>query len=343
MVEQRIDGIQWLRAIMSIFVVVWHLGGGGTSRLWTGDVGHHTVTLSDFINFHVLLLAVPTFLMVSSYLFARSNPDSKTALRRARHIGLLLLIWPLLSTIYSGSWHTVIANLPTTAMGTVTYVLTGGNSIYYFFVATLMTYALAFLAIRLPTATNVGLLALASVATAAAPLVAIHVNWPLLSAYWSPVNFIAYPFASVIVLRLFDTDKSRSRVVLPVLTLLILGCALSVLEWRHYRNAAFFPNHGFTFPAYTRASLIAFVMAIMVTAIHWNRGLPTVVDFMARHSLPLYLLHLFVAAPVRPVVVAVTMGMPPLIQTWLVIALTIAGSYVCAKVLSRLASERILF
>jgi peptidoglycan/LPS O-acetylase OafA/YrhL len=343
MVEHRIDGIQWLRAVMSIFVVIWHLGGGGTSLLWTGDVGQHTVTLSDFINFHVLLLAVPTFLMVSSYLFARSNPDGKTALRRARRIGLLLLIWAPLSTIYSGSWHDVIANFPTTSAGAFTYVLTGGNTIYYYFVALLMIYALAFTANRLPTAINIGLLATASVATAAAPLVAIHFSWPLLSAYCSPVNFITYPFASVIIIRLLDSDKPLSRVALPVIALLALGGVLAVLEWRLYRHAAFFPNHGFAFPAYTRASLIAFVMAIMVAAIHWNRGLPAAVDFMARYSLALYLLHLFVAAPVRPAVMALTKGMPPLGQTWLIIALTIVGSYVSAKVLSRLSNERLLF
>ena len=48
MAERRIDGIQWLRAVMSVFVVAWHLGGGGTSAIWTADWQKHTLTASDF-------------------------------------------------------------------------------------------------------------------------------------------------------------------------------------------------------------------------------------------------------------------------------------------------------
>ena len=132
--------------------------------------------------------------------------------------------------------------------------------------------------------------------------------------------------------------------ILLLLAVLIgVGCVLSVLEWRIYPAAVLFPGQGYAFPAYTRASLLCFATALLIAALRWQGSAPPVVDVMARYSLALYCLHLFVAEPMRLVVQALVGGIAPLGQAWALIGLTIAGSYIAAKVLSLVWKDRLLF
>ena len=54
----RLEGFDYLRAIMSVFVVVWHMKGAGQSLIFSDQYHKHVFTISDFVNFHILLLAV---------------------------------------------------------------------------------------------------------------------------------------------------------------------------------------------------------------------------------------------------------------------------------------------
>lgn len=339
----RLEGIEWLRAIMSIFVVAWHLGGGGKSLIWTDQFARHVYTASDFVNFQILLLAVPTFMLISNYLLARSNPDGATAWRRAKRVMALLLFWPVTLTIYQGGWTNVAANLPGTPQGWLIYVLTGAQSVYYFFVSLLITFALTFFANRLPLTANVGLLAASTLLTGLAPIASRTYGWPLLSAYWSPVNFLPFAFAGIVVHRLFGPQSSSARALLAAGALLIAGAALAVVEWQSYPDAVFFPGQGYAFPAHTRASLVAGAMAILILALRWRGGVPAPVEFMAHYSLALYCLHLFVAEPMRAAVMSAAPGLPPFGQTWLLIVLTIAVSYLAARLLSLVWKDQLLF
>ena len=87
----RIQGIDYLRAIVSVFVVIWHMGGGGCSLIFSKEAYlGHVLTLSDFVNFHLLLLAVPTFIFISIYLYA-SKPICTTSLTKQLSRILVLL------------------------------------------------------------------------------------------------------------------------------------------------------------------------------------------------------------------------------------------------------------
>lgn len=343
MSERRIDGIEWLRAVMSVFVVAWHLGGGGKSLIWSADWQKHVFTASDFVNFHILLLAVPSFMLISNYLLAIVSPDSATTLRRAQRVGALLLFWPLMFMIYQSGFPAVGANIPVTASEWLYYTLTAGWTVYYFFVSVLITYALTFFAAHLSTTVNIVLLVLMSVLMGVAPLATAAYDWPYLSAYWSPVNFLAFPFAGIVITRLLGRDAPARRALAAAALLVVLGAMLSVVEWRIYPHASLFPGQGYAFPAYTRPSLIALSMALLIGALRLNVGLPPVVAFMAKYSLALYCLHLFAAEPLRLLVNTVASGWSPLGQAWLLIALTIPASYLAAKALSLAWRDRLLF
>jgi peptidoglycan/LPS O-acetylase OafA/YrhL len=339
----RIDGIQWLRAVMSVFVVIWHLGGGGKSSIFsTQDFERHLFTTSDFVNFNILLLAVPTFMIASNYLLAAADRKIETLFRRMKRVAVLLAFWPIASLLFRGCWAGLVEGMPASLAAWPAYVLTAGNTIFYFFVSLLVTYAATFWASGLSTRANLGLLGASALAVGAAPLVAPVFDAPFLCAYWSPANFLPYSFVAVIAARsLRRLEAGHIRVLLPAL--LLLCGALSLLEWRLYPNAVFFRAENLGMPAYTRPSLIAFATALLILAVRWNPPTSVAVDFMARHSLALYCLHIFVAAPAMLILAKSGMNVSTLPVIWLAIALTVPGSYVTAILLSRIWRPQLLY
>ena len=82
---------------MSVFVVIWHMGGGGYSLIFSRlDCAKHTFVFSDFLNFHILLLAVPVYIFISIYLFSIGRPSFAILRKRVTRLGLLLTFWPLI-------------------------------------------------------------------------------------------------------------------------------------------------------------------------------------------------------------------------------------------------------
>ena len=73
--SDRFHGIEYLRAVMSVFVVLWHMGGVGHSFMFSkARFFAHEFSVSDLVNFHVLLLAVPVFVLISNFLLAYRDP-----------------------------------------------------------------------------------------------------------------------------------------------------------------------------------------------------------------------------------------------------------------------------
>ena len=96
-----IAGIDFLRAFMSVCVVAWHMVLFGTSSIWDKEhYSTHFFTISDLINFHVLVLAVPTFILVSCYLRAIKNSELQDLQKQMSKLVLLAVFW----TAVSGFW-----------------------------------------------------------------------------------------------------------------------------------------------------------------------------------------------------------------------------------------------
>src|SRR5262249_55318729 len=87
----RIVGIDYLRAVFSVCVVAVHLGYISPSAIFDQEAyPSHTFTWSDFVNFYVLCLAVPVFVLISTYLYALKPTDSAALRRRLVRIVRLL-------------------------------------------------------------------------------------------------------------------------------------------------------------------------------------------------------------------------------------------------------------
>jgi peptidoglycan/LPS O-acetylase OafA/YrhL len=292
------EGIDYLRACMSMFVVVWHMGGGGQSLIYSEErFREHVFTLSDFINFHVLLLAVPAFVFISIYLYSSKPISLRTFKNRFTRIFILLTFWPIALILYKNGYPGLLDIVPNSPVDAVYTALGVGDTIYYFFSSLIICLFIAHLFLQLNRNLQLSIFVISIVLLASLPhLTKISGFYPL-SAYWNPLNFIPLTFAAAFLARNESMILEKRNMAL---LLSVVSCVfLSIFEWKYSVGQIFFPGQGYAFPAYTRASLLFAVFAIFILALSPKIKSNNVIRFMARYSLALYCLHPFMIRPVK--------------------------------------------
>ena len=132
----RLVGIDYLRAFFSVCVVAVHLGYVYPSSIFrASEYQTHVFGWSDFVNFYILCLAVPVFVLISAYLYALKPTNTRGLLRRLGRIGRLLVFWATVYLIFFFTGYGAIKQFPPDAKERAVFLLTGGNTVYYFFVA----------------------------------------------------------------------------------------------------------------------------------------------------------------------------------------------------------------
>lgn len=290
--DRNIPGIHWLRAIFSVAVVAWHINSFGASLLFSKtDYRRHVFVFSDLINFHFLFLAVPIFFLISCYLYARKNPSIQYCRKRLVRFALLAVFWTMAGMALYDSHHMLSLLHPKSLQAFLTTVISAAQTPYYFFVSLMILTVVTHIASRLSTRVNSMLFILACAVIFALAKAAIAFSLPALIVFWSPMNFMAYPFAAVVMARnearLFSED-SRLFIIAAFFAAAILA---SLYEWRFNVNEIFFDIQAFAIPAYARLSVVflsvSLFAAVMTRRIRTNR----IIEFMSGQSLALYCLH----------------------------------------------------
>src|SRR6187551_1367345 len=94
---QHIHGFDSLRAFFSVCVVAVHSGYFAPSGIFDRSLcSSHLFSRSDFVNFYVLLLAVPVFALISCFLMAMRPSTDERLMQRVTRAAKLLLFWTLL-------------------------------------------------------------------------------------------------------------------------------------------------------------------------------------------------------------------------------------------------------
>ncbi len=283
---------------MSIFVVVWHMGGGGQSLVFSKDEYlKHVFTASDFVNFHLLLLAVPTFIFVSIYLYA-SKPVSIIRLKKQLgRVFILLSFWPIALTLYNNSYQGLLSIIPNSPAEFVYTVLRAGNTVYYFFTSLIICLLAVHFFLQLDRKFQLPIFLVSIVLLAVLPQLTMTTGFYPLSAYWSPLNFIPLSFSAALFAQNQNNILKYRRIAL---LLSVVLCALfSVFEWKYSVGQIFFPGQGYAIPAYTRTSLVFAVITIFILALDPRIRANSAIKYMAKYSLALYCLHPFLISPVN--------------------------------------------
>ena len=134
---------------MSIFVVSWHMGGGGHSLIFSPLYREHVFTLSDFVNFHLFMLAVPAFVFISSYLFALQGAGGALLWKRLQRLFILLTFWTTAFILFNNGYKGLTYLVPKSVGYFVLTLLKAGSTIYYFFICLMICLVLTFCISRL--------------------------------------------------------------------------------------------------------------------------------------------------------------------------------------------------
>ncbi len=126
-----------------------------------------------------------------------------------------------------------------------------------------------------------------------APFSVMATSLTILIAYWNPLNFLAYPFAAILIHRYQDhIFAGRRNPRLTVIGLLVSTALAAWYEWT-YHNQGVFLVEGPALPLLMRTSLVFFGAAIiLVVMLPWRES-PALIRFMSKYSLALFVLHAF--------------------------------------------------
>lgn len=317
---------------MSIFVVVWHMGGGGQSLIFSEDKYlEHVFTVSDFINFHLLLMAVPTFIFVSIFLYTSKPVSSTTFKKQFIRIFILLTFWPTALIIYNGGYQGLLAILPNSTVGFIYTTLRAGNTIYYFFTSLIICLFISYPFIRLKKHIQIWVFSCSVILLIFLPEFTKLTGFYSLSAYWNPLNFVPISFAAVLVSQNKNHILENKKIALCIS--IVLCIFLSIFEWKYSVGKVFFPGQGYAIPAYTRASLLFSVFAIFILILNPKIKANGIIKYMAKYSLALYCLHPFLMSQIMGFTAILVQN--KIVALYMSILLTIAFSYFMAMLLNK--------
>lgn len=293
MKKERSVSIDYLKAFFSICVVLVHLGYISPSKIFNKELYlQHYFIVSDFVNFYILLLAVPIFFITSSYFFSQKPADKLTLFNSVKRIGRLAIFWILFFKIFQNKSWEILLCLPKSVSELISFILSGCNTIYYYFISaivlTTITHFSKFLNIfHIFIAFIVSIIIVSFL-----PILAIATDRFILAVYWNPLNFIPYPFAAILVFHLAREMKVILKPAYGILFGFILVGSV-VADWTIYINEGFFSVNRYGIPAYTRPSLVFISMAVLFFAGKINFKKNVVIQFLSNNSLALYCLHPF--------------------------------------------------
>jgi peptidoglycan/LPS O-acetylase OafA/YrhL len=295
-------GITYLRAICSIVVVILHSGGFPHSQLFVREqFTEHRFQVWDVLNFYALLLAVPIFFLISNFLFALKQPSGTELVKLLTRLGKITIFWTFCQLIFIyGRWN-LFSQIPRPGeadwiIRLISYVLSAGHTLYYFMISLMLLSIVVFLVQRLPIHVVQCLLVLSIVLVGSLPILAIKWQLPRLTVFWNPLQFLPYPLAAVVIAQ---AVREQKNLLTPNwLFLTIISIAVGIwLDWNRYVNVFFFEGGNYALPAYCRPSLVLLAMLIFNLALSVTGKVPTIIQFMADHSLALYCLHFFFIEP----------------------------------------------
>jgi fucose 4-O-acetylase-like acetyltransferase len=159
-----------------------------------------------------------------------------------------------------------------------------------------------------------------------------------LSAYWSPLNFLAYPFVAVLFVRNREVAQARQKTIFW--TGIACCIVFAAFEWNYAVKDIYFINQGFALPPYTRPSLVFGVAAVAVLALRPAIQSYPVIRFMAVNTLALYCLHIFFSPIIRQHLESFTQN--AFLLTYGSIILTICWSYLLAALLRNYLKQEVL-
>ncbi|MEE4359539.1 MAG: acyltransferase [Desulfococcaceae bacterium] len=292
---QHYYGFDYLRSIMALAVVAWHIRLFGISSISDrNEYLFHRITLSDIINFHFFLLAVPVFTLISLFLFSLKAKQAGYFVSRLEYLVYLYLFWCGL-WILVRSALTDFCFLHENPVNIFSNIVTGWNSLYYYIFSLILMTILSFFSIKLNYYSLFIWLCVSLFAIGIFPLFVNKENsCQYLVAYWNPLNFLPYVFVAAIVGKKIEEctfNPFSFEFGICILSVIVLFFIFSVYEWNYLVNINNFQFDGYAIPSYTRISVVAGTTAVFLLSFAIQSPPPRCIRLLSDYSLGIYCIH----------------------------------------------------
>lgn len=276
--------------------------------------------IRDLICMHVLLLAVPSFLGMSCYLYARNGGGWGLLSRRLRNLLWLGFFWVVVFKIFGIGFSAAFSEMSHQLNETPVFAIFGAfNTIYYFFVCLSVLLVACEIMRRLSDGAVWFWMMATLLLLTALQWLSVASSWKSVVHYWNPLTFLPLVPATILLQRKESWIFSHTRSFFGTVAALIIGSA--ILEWRYVLDGPF-AGFGLSLPPYARISILMSACCILIACLRIKRPAGAIILKMSRLSLALYCLQPFFLAL-----------LPEPMNGVFAAALTVAGSYVMAKIL----------
>lgn len=289
----RLPGLDYGRAIAAVFVLLWHEHIFGLGRLFSPEAtAPFLPTIVDVLNANVLLQAVPFFVFMSCYLYARNGPSRSSLKRRTARLTTLHIFWGVTYFLVMGGIPALSEALSVFLTRPIYATFTAMGS-FYFFSALLVSVALTHLALKLSSSALIAAACAGALAITTMQVATVQYGVLWASAFWSPLNYVLIAPAAVLLARRLG-DRPATAALSASLVAAFVGVAAA--EWAFLVHPEFTRAQGYAIPAYTRISPALFCSAAICLLLTIRRPAGPVISFMSRFALAAYCLQAFVLA-----------------------------------------------
>jgi surface polysaccharide O-acyltransferase-like enzyme len=283
--SSHVHGFDYARCLLAVAVVALHTRAFGLSRS------------ADVIYDHLCSLAVPSFMLISLYLFvAKGDVNGRVLARRLERLVLLFIFW---SAAYAFVFHKTddILRGCRSVTGLVRTLVEGGNPIFYFFtclaIATLVSAGVC----RLPPRV---LWVLAILSICGLWFMSASAGGRLseeLANYYNPLNFLPYAFIAPLIVAQVRQGRLKSHAARPAVILAALCAAWAIAT---LLETSFLHTADRRSPsAYARPSAALGATAVVGLFILISHPAPRPVRWLSDCSLGIYCTHIFVKESAR--------------------------------------------
>jgi surface polysaccharide O-acyltransferase-like enzyme len=279
-VSGHIRGFDYARCVLAVLVVVLHTRALGLS------------SRVDPVYHHVCTLAVPSFMLISLYLFvAKGEVRGRSLARRVQRLLLLFIFWSAAYAVVFQKTDSVLRDCQS-VKGLYCTAIEGGNPIFYFFsclaFVTLVAASVCRLAHRV-------LCPLAIVSTCGLWFMSSLAGGMLseeLVTYYNPLNFLPYAFVAPLIVAIVRSGVLKSSTAKTAAIFAVLCAAwvaVTLLETSFLHTA-----DGRSPSPYSRPSAVVGALTVVGSFLLISRPAPLLVRRLADCSLGIYCVHYFV-------------------------------------------------
>lgn len=285
--NQKLENIEWIRAIASILVVAVHysvFGDSSSSLLVSG------ITLEVLLREYIARLAVCLFMITSLFLFSTKNRDLSYLKPRVKKFLLLGTVWPFIFYTCGGGLTAFIGRLIEVIKSSLQspfllfhYFFSSVETVYYFFISLAVITYICFFLQKQRHSVILLFLVITSLVISALPLVSSLLNINI-AVIHNPVNFFSYAPIAILINRNYEAVLRRHFKI--GFFVLFIGVVLAFLEV----HMALKTGTSSYVLGYSKNSLVCLSTGIFMMSFGIKKS-NSIIKFMADFSLPLYLLH----------------------------------------------------